>query len=65
MAMKETPSELRHIDIETRCKEGAVGVSVRDHGCGIPLKQSGKTFTPFHTTKSSRLEGWVSQFAAL
>ena len=35
-AMKETPSELRHIDVETRCEDGAVTVSVRDHGCGIP-----------------------------
>ena len=54
-AMKNTPSELRHIDIETRCGEGAVSVSVRDHGCGIPVEQLGKIFTAFHTTKSSGL----------
>jgi C4-dicarboxylate-specific signal transduction histidine kinase len=54
-AMKETPSELRHIDVETRCEDGAVTVSVRDHGCGIPVEQLDKVFKPFHTTKSSGL----------
>ena len=54
-AMKDTPSELRHIEIETRYEEGAVTVSVRDHGCGIPVEQLGKIFTAFHTTKSSGL----------
>ena len=30
-------------------------VSIRDHGCGIPVEQLGKIFKPFHTTKSSGL----------
>jgi PAS domain S-box-containing protein len=54
-AMKDTPSELRHIEIETRGGEGTVTVSIRDHGCGIPVEQLGKVFKPFHTTKSSGL----------
>jgi PAS domain S-box-containing protein len=54
-AMKDTPHELRHIDIETHCEDGAVTISVRDHGCGIPAEQLGKVFNPFYTTKSSGL----------
>jgi PAS domain S-box-containing protein len=54
-AMKDTPRELRHVDIETQCEGGAVTVSVRDHGCGIPAEQLGKVFNPFYTTKSSGL----------
>jgi C4-dicarboxylate-specific signal transduction histidine kinase len=54
-AMKDSPRELRHIDIETHCEGGTVTVSVRDHGYGIPAKQLGKVFNPFYTTKSSGL----------
>lgn len=54
-AMKETPRELRHIDIETHDENGAVSVSIRDHGCGIPPERLGTVFNPFYTTKSSGL----------
>jgi PAS domain S-box-containing protein len=54
-AMKHTPGDRRQIDIETRGGEGAVTVSIRDHGCGIPLEQMSKVFKPFHTTKSAGL----------
>ena len=54
-AMKDTPRERRQIDIETRGGDGAVTVSIRDHGCGIPVEQMSKIFEPFHTTKSSGL----------
>ena len=54
-AMKDTPRERRQIDIETRGGDGAVTVSIRDHGCGIPVEQMSKIFEPFHTTKSAGL----------
>ena len=54
-AMKDTPRDRRQIDIETRGGEGAVTVSIRDHGCGISLEQMSKVFEPFHTTKSAGL----------
>jgi PAS domain S-box-containing protein len=54
-AMKHTPRDLRQIEIETRGGDGVVTVSIRDHGCGIPLEQIGKVFEPFHTTKSAGL----------
>jgi C4-dicarboxylate-specific signal transduction histidine kinase len=54
-AMKNTPSELRHIEIETRSEDGTAKVSIRDHGCGIPEEHVDKIFNPFYTTKSSGL----------
>ena len=54
-AMKDTPWDRRQIDIETRGGDGAVTVSIRDHGCGIPVEQMSKIFEPFHTTKSAGL----------
>ncbi|HEY5705320.1 MAG TPA: ATP-binding protein [Terrimicrobiaceae bacterium] len=54
-AMRDTPRELRHIEIETRARDGVVILSVRDRGCGIPPERLGKVFNPFYTTKSSGL----------
>lgn len=54
-AMKDTPGELRHIEIETLAGDGAVTVSVRDHGCGIPLERLRTVFNPFYTTKAAGL----------
>lgn len=54
-AMKDTPGEQRHIEIKTLAGEDSVTVSVRDHGCGIPLERLGSVFNPFYTTKASGL----------
>jgi signal transduction histidine kinase len=53
--MKDTPRELRYIEIETQGENRTATVSVRDHGRGIPAEQLDKVFNPFYTTKSSGL----------
>jgi signal transduction histidine kinase len=53
--MQETPGKWRQITIHTRCQNGAVRVSVRDHGCGIPPERLSGIFNPFYTTKSTGL----------
>ena len=54
-AMKDTPRELRQIEIGTRSENGTVTVSVRDHGHGIPPERLDTIFEPFFTTKSAGL----------
>ena len=54
-AMKNTPSESRHIEIETRSVDRTSKVSIRDHGWRIPEEHLDKIFDPFYTTKSSGL----------
>jgi PAS domain S-box-containing protein len=51
-AMKEAPLESRFIEIETRAEPGAVVVSIRDRGHGIPPERLAHVFDPFFSTKS-------------
>lgn len=50
-AMKSEPAERRVLTVASVLTEGAVQVSVFDHGTGIAQEQLGRLFTPFYTTK--------------
>jgi C4-dicarboxylate-specific signal transduction histidine kinase len=50
-AMKDTPTELRFITVETRLEGEAAIVVVRDHGHGIPPERLPAIFEPFFSTK--------------
>jgi len=54
-AMKNTPRELRIIEISSNLESNALVVCIRDHGSGIPSEQISNIFAPFFTTKSSGL----------
>jgi PAS domain S-box-containing protein len=55
-AMAETPAKQRRVEIMTaRVGEGAVQVSVRDHGVGIQEEARERLFEQFFTTKSEGL----------
>lgn len=52
-AMREATGPQRQIEIAARhdAKKGRVALTVRDHGHGLPLADSGRLFEPFFTTK--------------
>jgi C4-dicarboxylate-specific signal transduction histidine kinase len=55
-AMASTPSAKRSILISTRrSKAGMIDVLVEDQGHGISLKENGRLFEPFYTTKTHGL----------
>jgi C4-dicarboxylate-specific signal transduction histidine kinase len=54
-AMAETPPARRRVTISTEARGGAVDVSVRDAGTGLPAQIDGTLFTPFVTTKPQGL----------
>ncbi len=55
-AMSDIPVAQRRIEIRTaRTNDGAIEVSIRDHGPGIAAGKSKQIFTPFFTTKQHGL----------
>jgi PAS domain S-box-containing protein len=54
-SMKDASPAPRRIELETRDVGDAVGVSIHDHGHGIPPERLDTIFEPFFTTKSSGL----------
>ena len=54
-AMAETPPARRRVTISTEVSGGAVDVSVRDAGTGLPAQIDGALFMPFVTTKPQGL----------
>jgi C4-dicarboxylate-specific signal transduction histidine kinase len=50
-AMADTEPSKRTMVVRTGALDGAVRVSVTDHGCGVPRAAVGKLFRPFFTTK--------------
>ena len=52
-AMRETPSNRRHVVIMTEQNgDGTIGASVRDYGAGIPAEVLDRLFDHFFTTKA-------------
>ena len=54
-AVRDVPPDRREILVCTRMDKGAVVVSVRDRGCGLPLPDVAGIFEPFFTTKPTGL----------
>ncbi len=50
-AMEDLPPDRRRIEITTRTANGAVDVTVRDFGSGLPADDPDKIFTHFFSTK--------------
>jgi signal transduction histidine kinase len=55
MSGESIPEEKRLLEIESRCVENTIEVSVEDHGTGIPPDDLGKIFEMKYTTKQSGL----------
>jgi signal transduction histidine kinase len=55
MSSESIPEEARLLEIESRCVENTIEVSVEDHGTGIPPNDLGKIFEMKYTTKQSGL----------
>jgi two-component system sensor kinase FixL len=53
--MAKTPPARRRVTISTEARGGAVDLSVRDAGTGLPAQIDGTLFTPFVTTKPQGL----------
>ena len=54
-AMADQPPPQRIVEIQTRCRDGSIAVTVRDRGPGIPEERLQTIFDPFFTTKASGL----------
>jgi signal transduction histidine kinase len=53
-AMQTIPLEKRHILITSRTEiDGSVGITVRDHGVGLPREDPNQVFTHFYSTKAN------------
>jgi signal transduction histidine kinase len=52
-AMADYNSSERRLLIASQCENGAVRVSVTDHGCGIPEEKTEQVFERFFTTKKN------------
>ena len=52
-AMATTPAEKRRISVRHVVGQGAVEVSIRDAGSGLPISVNSQVFEPFVTTKSN------------
>lgn len=55
MSSESIPEEARLLEIESRCVENSIEVTVEDHGTGIPPNDLGKIFEMKYTTKQSGL----------
>jgi len=51
-AVEKMPPSRRRVEVTTGSREGAVRVSVRDHGTGIPANARERVFEQFFSTKS-------------
>ncbi|WP_324314165.1 sensor histidine kinase [Povalibacter sp.] len=52
-AMESVPPGERYIDVDCRCRDGTVTVSVTDVGTGVPADQLSRLFDAFFTTKQN------------
>jgi C4-dicarboxylate-specific signal transduction histidine kinase/ABC-type uncharacterized transport system substrate-binding protein len=55
-AMASIPYAERLITVSTRATPtGSVEIAIKDRGCGIPMRETGRAFEPFYTTKEHGL----------
>ena len=54
-AVADQPAQRRHVRIDTRAEAGAVWLTVRDRGPGVPAERLARLFERFYTTKPNGL----------